>query len=48
MRSLPMKCEHFNMYAFALPLAQMSENDNVSTSMLVNKQLADLRSLVQV
>lgn len=37
MCNLPMKCEHFTMYAFALPIAQMSENNNVSTDMLVNK-----------
>lgn len=31
MCGLPIKCEHFNMYAFTLPLAQMSKkNDNVS------------------
>lgn len=45
---LPIKCEHFNMYAFTLPLAQMSENGNVSMNIWVNNQFAGIQSLAQL
>lgn len=41
---LPIKCEHINMYAFTLPLAQMSEYGNVSKNFCVKKQFAEVQS----
>lgn len=34
--AIPIKCEHFTVYAFTLPLAQMSENGNVSMGLIIN------------
>lgn len=36
------------MYAFTLPLAQMSENGNVSINSWVNNQFAGIKSLAQL
>lgn len=36
------------MYAFTLPLAQMSENGNVSMTIQVNNQFAGIQSLAQL
>lgn len=46
MCGLPIKCEHFNMYAFTLPLAQMSKKKKMVMSKKKKKyELVDYQAV---